>query len=99
MSLSFSKAKLIQYYADMNSHPPSEMVAKGTWEPMVVPQWVLDSEDTDVFAWGFTRLKNGHYGSAPLHRCARLVDGKYQHLDYEGPGALRAEITLIPRED
>lgn len=97
MSMDLKKADLIAYYAEMNAHPPSKMVEDGTWKPMVVPQWVLDSDENDMFSWGLTLFKDGRFASAPLHRSGRIVNGRFEMIQYEGPG--RAELTLIPREE
>jgi hypothetical protein len=47
------------------------------------PQRLLDADPNDVFASGYTVVvtSRGFFrGSLPMHKCGRMVDGKYVSL-------------------
>lgn len=102
MSISRTKKQLIAWYNLLNSLPREQPADGGAWlkEPIVIPQIVLDADDHDVFASGFTIDENGNAGSAPLHKCGCTDEkGKFIRESYiPYTGFLEDGITIIPGE-
>ena len=99
MSISMRRDELLRYYEELKALPQKPPMNGGAWlkEPVVVPQMVLDADENDVFAWGFTIGDDGRCGGAPLHKCGRYdSDGKFHFIRYGGPTT--PELTVVPNE-
>lgn len=80
MSFSMTRDELIDYMRSRGNEPP---------------EFVLEADEKDVFAWGFTLTSKG-FGSQAIHKIGEMKDGVFEYMKPEEEPEIHPVVTIDP---
>jgi hypothetical protein len=80
MSISMTRNQLIEYMRSRGNEPP---------------EFVLEADEKDVFAWGFALSSKG-FGSQAIHKIGEMKNGVFHYMEPEEEPEIHPVVTIDP---